>query len=234
MGRSRLFVASSSESLDLADAIHENLEADLEVTVWDQGVIGPSKFVLEGLVDVLDRTDFGLFVFAPTDIALIRGEQFQAVRDNVLFELGLFIGRLGRERSFIMLPRSIKDFRLPSDLLGVIAVTYDSDRTDNLTAAVSPACTKVKKAIDKLAPHQANPRSTENNISLDENDCISIIESWLGERSSSQNTRTINFSDVDNELRLPKGSAKKLIEIAARKWGYTIARKGENTIMLQD
>ena len=52
------------------------------------------------LLKELDQSDYGVFVFAPTDIAVIRGSQADVVRDNVLFEMGLFTGKLGSERCF--------------------------------------------------------------------------------------------------------------------------------------
>jgi len=39
----RLFIGSSSENLEVAYAVQENLEAVAEVTVWTQGVFNPSK-----------------------------------------------------------------------------------------------------------------------------------------------------------------------------------------------
>ena len=114
-----LFVGSSSESLDVAFAVQKNLDADAEVTVWNQGIFELSKFSLESLDEALDNTDFGVFVFSPDDITRVRDIEFQTVRDNVVFELGLFIGRLGRRKSFLIMPRGISDFHLPSDLLGI-------------------------------------------------------------------------------------------------------------------
>jgi hypothetical protein len=102
----RLFIGSSSENLEVAYAVQENLEAVAEVTVWTQGVFNPSKYNLESLADALFETDFGVFVFAPNDVTSMRGQERATVRDNVVFELGMFVGRLGRERCFILVPRA--------------------------------------------------------------------------------------------------------------------------------
>src|SRR6516164_10392214 len=141
MSKPTLFIGSSSESLNIAFAAQANLEDYAQVLVWKQGVFELSKFVLESLLDVLDESDFGLFIFSPNDILAIRGQELHAVRDNVIFELGLFIGRLGRSRSFIIMPKGAEDMRLPSDLLGVNVGTFVAPETDKprfLEAALGP------------------------------------------------------------------------------------------------
>src|SRR5258708_4199129 len=120
----KLFVGSSREQLDVARAVHEELHADAEVTGWNQGIFEFTKTTLESLLDELTNADFTVFVFTPDDIARIRNVEYQVVRDNIIFELGLALGALGRERSFIIQPTIVEPIHLPTDLLGVTVASY--------------------------------------------------------------------------------------------------------------
>ena len=146
--KKRLFVGSASESLDVAYAVQEELDHALEVTVWTQGIFQPSRTTMETLTEQPKKFDAALFVFTPDDAAILRGEPKRVVRDNVIFELGLFVGALGRHQTFILLPRDVTDLHLPSDLAGITPLDYNHQRQDgNLVAAVGPACNKIKKAL---------------------------------------------------------------------------------------
>jgi predicted nucleotide-binding protein len=121
----RLFIGSSKENHKIALAAQQNLRGFADVTVWNQGVFRLSKTALDSLLDGLDRFDFGVFVFAADDLAEIRAEVCKVPRDNVVFELGLFIGRLGPQRRFVIVPEREKGFHLLSDLLGFKVATYN-------------------------------------------------------------------------------------------------------------
>jgi hypothetical protein len=151
-----LFIASSAEHLDLAYAIQQNLEHDVEATVWTQGVFKISRPALMSLVDALSSFDFGAFVFSPDDVTNMRDDRLQTVRDNVIFELGLFVGGLGLDRSFVIVPRGITELHLPTDLLGLIPATFDPNRQDkNLIAALGSACNEIRGAINRLGRRAA-------------------------------------------------------------------------------
>ncbi len=144
----RLFIGSSAESLDIAYAIQENLEHDCESTVWTQGVFDLSSSVLDSLLQVLDRFDDAVFVFAPDDLVIIQGNKNAAARDNVVFEMGMFIGKLGKAKCFFIVPRSTSRLHVPSDLLGITPLEFNPGREDgNLVAALGPACNRMRRAM---------------------------------------------------------------------------------------
>jgi tetratricopeptide (TPR) repeat protein len=150
MSRPKIFIGSSVEGLTIAYAVQQNLTHDAEITVWDQGVFELSQTTIESLVAVLEKSDFAIFVFSPDDILKIRKKEFLSVRDNVIFELGLFIGKLGRHRSFIVMPDKPL-FHIPTDLLGVNAGKYDTSRTDgSFQAATGPVSHQIRTQIKKM------------------------------------------------------------------------------------
>ena len=150
MNHPSLFIRSSSEGLDIAQAVEFQLQKDVEITIWNEGFFGLGGTTLETLVNSLDRFDFAVLVLTPDDFVLSRDVQARSPRDNVMFELGLFMGYLGRSRTFIVYDVQSK-VKIPSDLAGVTAATYNGSRTDNnLIAAVGPACTLIRNAIKAL------------------------------------------------------------------------------------
>ncbi len=235
----RVFIGSSVEHVDLAYAVQEGLEYDVEATVWTQGVFQPSRGTMAALVDQLDVADFAIFVMAPDDLTAMRKEIVSTVRDNVIFELGLFAGRLGQERCFIVTPRNADDLHLPTDLLGITPAEYDAARQDrNLVAALGAACNRIRKIIRQLGSREVRVEDVvqvskpDDDLADDENDCLSLIESWIGNRGPIANTTAMRFAEVDAHLKLAPGSAKLYLGRAAAKWGYVIEREGKSTIQL--
>jgi Predicted nucleotide-binding protein containing TIR-like domain len=162
-----LFIGSSSESLDIAYAAQKNLEDVAEVVVWTQGIFELTKSYLESLLAALKDTEFGLFIFGADDITKIRGTEMRTARDNVVFELGLFLGRLGQDRSFILMPKGISDFHLPTDLLGIGTATFQApSRSDRLQAALGPACHDIRRAIRKHLVSTNRPTRNAEKILL--------------------------------------------------------------------
>jgi hypothetical protein len=149
MTRPALFVGSSSEGLRIAEAAQIVLDEACEVELWTQGIFGLTQGTLESLVLALPRFDFALLILTADDMTVSRGTQRPAARDNVLFELGLFIGSLGRDRTFMLYDRTDPP-ALPSDLAGIGAATFAPHASGNLEAALGAPCAKIRNTMERL------------------------------------------------------------------------------------
>jgi len=146
----KVFIASSVEGLRIADAINANLDHEAHCTIWRAGTFKLSSQTVDDLVKKSSSIDFAVFVFTPDDLATIRKKEEAVARDNVVFELGLFIGAIGKDRCYIVKPRGV-EMHLPSDLLGMNAADYATDRDDGDTeSALNLACRLIKDRIHDL------------------------------------------------------------------------------------
>jgi len=165
----RIFVASSSENLHVTHALcrvlarKRNSPFRLDTAPWDQGTFKLSAGYIESLEKEMDKADFAVMILTPNDVTRIRDEEVLSPRDNVLFELGLFMGRLHRERCY-MLYESDNKPKLPSDLLGVEPATYrlparlagvkaeDYKKRDiaDLEKALAPAVEKIVNSVSEI------------------------------------------------------------------------------------
>lgn len=150
MDKPSLFVGSSKEGIDFARAVRDALANDAEVTVWDEGFFALSHTFIEGLITGVPRFDFAVLVLTPDDFVVSRAAESFGPRDNLLFELGLFMGSLGRGRTFVLRDASA-DLKMPSDLSGLVTASYDWPRKDvNHRAAVGAACDRMRKIVRDL------------------------------------------------------------------------------------
>jgi predicted nucleotide-binding protein len=147
--RPSVFIGSSAEGLRIAKFIQVELDHACEVTIWSQGVFGLGDGTLEALVRAVGEFDFAILVLTPDDLVESRGAEKQAPRDNVLLELGLFLGALGRQRTFEVHDRTA-NLKLPSDLAGVTPATYEPHASGNLRAALGAPCTLIEDVIRRL------------------------------------------------------------------------------------
>jgi len=147
--RPRVFIASSVEGLPIANAIAEDLEYVAEVTIWDEGVFPLSGGTLAELDGAANNSDFAVVVMTADDVTVKRGREYPTPRDNVLFELGLFMGRLGVDHTFMVYSRD-EPPALPTDLVGVTAATYAERSDNNIDAEVGPATTQIMNAMQRL------------------------------------------------------------------------------------
>ena len=145
----RVFIGSSAEGLKIAKAIQYNLDHAAACTIWSQGVFGLSGGTLESLVQTASSFNFAILVLTPDDVTVKRGVTRNSARDNVLFELGLFVGALGRGRTFMVCSRD-EQIDLPSDLAGITPATFSSRPDSDLPGALGAACYEIERAMSNV------------------------------------------------------------------------------------
>lgn len=151
-----VFICSSSESLAIAEQIQLKLDHhSSKVTVWTDQVFGPMKYTMEDLEREVMAADFAIAVVTADDVVRSRTKQSASPRDNVIFELGFFMGQLGRERTIIVSPRGA-NLKLPSDFLGLNPLTFSppAEMKDarQLSVTLAAVCTQLKTLLDVLGP----------------------------------------------------------------------------------
>ena len=78
---------------------------------------------MEDLEQQIACSDFAVLIAAADDVVISKGSSSSAPRDNVIFELGLFMGALSRKRTFMLVPTGL-DLKIPTDLLGLTLLRY--------------------------------------------------------------------------------------------------------------
>lgn len=129
----KLFIGSSSEGLKVAQnikSIIENKCGDwIEVTIWNEGdIFTLNAATLDCLIRTAMRYDYAVLVATNDDVVIKRGVGQLTARDNVIFEAGLFLGALGKNRTFIVTDKVIN---LPTDFNGITVCYYDSSSAEN-------------------------------------------------------------------------------------------------------
>lgn len=147
-----VFIASSSEGLRFAECIYASLRRmDVVPHIWSRGVFEAGKTTIEDLVKATGESDFAIIVTSKDDTVTSRGARKTSPRDNVIFELGLFMGALSRERTLVLVPKGI-DFKVPSDLLGMTHITYVFSKHGNATKILKEPIKTIRKQIAKYGP----------------------------------------------------------------------------------
>lgn len=149
--RPRIFLGSSVEGLDVLREIQNGFSHDdFLVKSWTKNVFTAGSGTMEDLEEEITQADFGVLVLTKDDhiINEARGVDTFAPRDNVILELGMCIGALGRKRGYMVVPRD-KNIKIPTDLLGVTPITFNDDR-QNLPEMIAPVCNQIRDAVKKL------------------------------------------------------------------------------------
>ena len=154
ISKKRIFIGSSSEELKLANTAKIILENDFDVTVWndtiwDTAVFRINQNFLSDLLKASLKFDFGLLLGTSDDKVSYRGKEVLQPRDNILFELGLFIGRLGISKCAFVIE---KDLKILSDLQGITLTQFEKNNSTEFAEAIN----RIKTVFNKSFENEIN------------------------------------------------------------------------------
>ena len=149
----KLFIGSSTECLPVAEVLQNQLNHAAAVQLWNQAIFGISNYTLDSLLAASKEFDFATFIFGADDMLKSRGKRYLSARDNVVLELGLFAGRLGRERTFLVVQQTSEPLHLPSDLQGITTAKFEWPENTKfeykkLPAVLSSASLAIRTAME--------------------------------------------------------------------------------------
>nr|WP_299383855.1 TIR domain-containing protein [Allomuricauda sp.] len=143
----QIFLGCSVEALYIANAIQEGLQHDnCSTKIWTNNVFKGSSFPLNDLEREIQIADFAILIATPDDVTTSRELEQKAPRDNVIFEIGLFMGAIQHGRTFIVSPRGTK-LKLPSDLLGITTIDFRPSNEGDIDVNIGPVCNQIRKYI---------------------------------------------------------------------------------------
>lgn len=145
----RLFLGSSTEGRARAEVFARVLsEAATVVPWWTAPEFTEQHTTIQALLAAVDTYDFAVALFTPDDSITSRGQVGTSVRDNVIFEYGLFLGQLGPARTFAF--TEIKGTitpKTPTDLLGVTIPRFNTGPGRNLAKSIENAVDPVLRVM---------------------------------------------------------------------------------------
>jgi predicted nucleotide-binding protein len=194
----RVFIGSSVEGRGIAEHIQGDLENLAECVRWSQGVVGVSESTLESLFVVVKDFDFAILVLTPGDLDSEPIKGRHSPRDNILFELGLFVGALGRGRTFTI---HGKDAAMTHtlDFAGLTPLTFMSKGPQDRETALAPVCSLIRSSIQSTF----RPRSEPPMLSV--SDTMTRMSSDAGSGTTDLAKQTARLRrKIDSVLPAPR------------------------------
>jgi predicted nucleotide-binding protein len=119
----KIFIVHGHDKLARLEVARFLTTRKFDVKMLDEEHFGGGT-VIENFVAVADGIDFAVVVLTPDDVggSVASAHYAPRARQNVIFELGYFVGKLGRDRACLLRKG---DIDIPSDLYGVLYIDMD-------------------------------------------------------------------------------------------------------------
>ncbi|MET6996390.1 STING domain-containing protein [Chitinophaga defluvii] len=139
----KIFIGSSKGAYKVAELVRDELSNVGDCILWqDPGVWEVNRSTFDNLLRMVGYFDFGVFVATADDLTLTNSSLVFEARDNVILEMTLFLGAMGRDKSFLLVEEGIK---LPTDFNGIYMPRFNPKDE----ASIKAACSEYAKKIEE-------------------------------------------------------------------------------------
>lgn len=139
----KIFIGSSTAGYSIAEKVKGNLTSIGDCFLWkDPNVWEPNRSTFENLMRMVSYFDFGVFVATADDLTLTNDNIVIESRDNVILEMALFLGAMGRDKSFLLVEEGIK---LPSDFNGIYMPRFEKNNDKKIKDACGEYAVKIEE-----------------------------------------------------------------------------------------
>ena len=143
----KLFVSSLPEGVSIARNIQNTLaHDDIIVTISSDNIFEAPSHAVNSFLDEAGQSDFCALVLSNDSKVINRGSVQSMICDSIVFEIGLFMGTVGQNRIFLIMPRQL-DINIPIELLGLKVFEYQVDPDKSLASGLTPMSNLLRDQI---------------------------------------------------------------------------------------
>jgi Prokaryotic STING domain/CAP12/Pycsar effector protein, TIR domain len=214
----QIFIGSSGNGLDVAAIVKQELEAVANTYLWSEGDLWePNESTFDNLLRMTGYFDFGVFVATRDDFTLTsKGEYQIEARNNVILEMTLFVGALGKKKSFLL---TEKDLDKPTDFNGI----YMPEFTKGDISSIRKACGEISSRIEDRyqAGHLSLYPTTALAIGYYKNFVADLVASM--QVADEMDIDGIKYKDFKLKVVMPnnlKGRVKEKASLFYKRHGF--------------
>ena len=180
-----VFIGSSTEAEPAANEVQSLLQADFAEAHHWRDSFPPGEGTLTSLSKAADGCDFAVLVLSGDDVTISREMERKTARDNITFELGYFMGKIGESRTFILENRP-DNIKIASDLLGITREFYVASSSGDLRPSLRRACNELIKVMRRLGPKSRTVRLPSDYF-------LPVHDEWFAPYSFGSNGHLFNW-----------------------------------------
>ncbi len=206
----KIFIGSSTAGYSIAEKVKSNLSNVGDCFLWkDANVWEPNRSTFDNLLQIVTYFDFGVFIATADDLTLTNDKIVIEARDNVILELSLFLGALGKDKAFLLVEN---DLKLPSDFNGIYMPRFNKDDE----ATIRNACQEYAGKIEEhyRLGHLSLYPTTALAIGYYKNFVAGLVES--AQDAEELEFDGVKYTDFKLKVVMPKNLHGMIREKAAQ------------------